>query len=409
MKKENGVQIVNVHLFSKSKGKKSNSHLANCSKTIPQEKETKFSSFHSKLPSILNYENLLNKLLKFIKNTFPEPYLEIKNFLQNEIQLSIESSIKRNESQSSILNTIPQSKNISTIHPPNTINIKPKNEKKLKLSYDFSNLLTSPKPKPIKIEISNIKKVNNITITPSNTKTITKDNKDIHSLFTILKKDNQSNNNKAQKQKPSKTQSNSKSKSKSTSRECSNNHYTNTNSNLTSGNNLKKVTTVKQTLITKSQPLLNEKLFSKLNLKTNTTHSKSKVKKKSFIKVKSNSSNKRTSSKCSVKNHSSNMKTIPKNSKSKKKKQNKTTNQEGNVHSNKESKVKSQYIDLTDIPISNVNVTKNEEMMKQIKNTLDDNLKVMFNFSYENFLSKESESESKKSSQQDIVLSDQNE
>ena len=103
------------------------------------------------------------------------------------------------------------------------------------------------------------------------------------------------------------------------------------------------------------------------------------------------------------------MKTIPKNSKSKKKKQNKTTNQEGNVHSNKESKVKSQYIDLTDIPISNVNVTKNEEMMKQIKNTLDDNLKVMFNFSYENFLSKESESESKKSSQQDIVLSDQNE
>ena len=133
MKKENGVQIVNVHLFSKSKGKKSNSHLANCSKTIPQEKETKFSPFHSKLPSILNYENLLNKLLKFIKNTFPEPYLEIKNFLQNEIQLSIESSIKRNESQSSILNTIPQSKNISTIHPPNTINIKPKNEKKLKI------------------------------------------------------------------------------------------------------------------------------------------------------------------------------------------------------------------------------------------------------------------------------------
>lgn len=406
MKKENGVQIVNVHLFSKSKGKKNNLHLGNNSKTIPQEEESKF-----KLPSILNYENLLNKLLKFIKNTFPEPYLEIKNFLQNEIQQSIESSIKRNESQSSILNTIPQSKNTITIHPPNTINIKPKNEKKLKLSYDFSNLLTSPKPKPIKIEISNIKKVNNITITPSNTKTITKDNKDIHSLFTILKKDNQSNN-KTQKQKPSKTQSNSKSKSKSTSRECSNNHYTNTNSNITNGNNLKKVTTVKQTLITKSQPLLNEKLFSKLNLKTNATHSKSKVKKKSFIKVKSNSSNKRTSSKCSVKNHSSNMKTIPKNSKSKKKKQNKTTmntNIECNVHSNKESKVKSQYIDLSDVTSNNINVTKNEEMMKQIKNTLDDNLKVMFNFSYENFLSKESESESKKSSQQEIVLNEQNE
>ncbi len=37
----------------------------------------------------------------------------------------------------------------------------------------------------------------------------------------------------------------------------------------------------------------------------------------------------------------------------------------------------------------------NEEMMKKIKNTLDDNLKFMFNFSYENFLSKESEQESK--------------
>ena len=37
----------------------------------------------------------------------------------------------------------------------------------------------------------------------------------------------------------------------------------------------------------------------------------------------------------------------------------------------------------------------NEEMMKKIKNTVDDNLKKMFNFSYENFLSKESEQESK--------------
>ena len=40
----------------------------------------------------------------------------------------------------------------------------------------------------------------------------------------------------------------------------------------------------------------------------------------------------------------------------------------------------------------NVNVT-NEELMKKIKNSLDDNLKVMLNFSYENFLSKESERE----------------
>ena len=43
---------------------------------------------------------------------------------------------------------------------------------------------------------------------------------------------------------------------------------------------------------------------------------------------------------------------------------------------------------------TNINIT-NEEMMKEIKNTIDDNLKIMLNFSYENFLSKESERESK--------------
>ena len=60
-------------------------------------------------------------------------------------------------------------------------------KKKLKLSYDFSNLLAGPKPKPIKIEISNIKQVhnnnNNISTTSSTFNT-----KDIHSLYTIIKK-----------------------------------------------------------------------------------------------------------------------------------------------------------------------------------------------------------------------------
>jgi hypothetical protein len=43
-----------------------------------------------------------------------------------------------------------------------------------------------------------------------------------------------------------------------------------------------------------------------------------------------------------------------------------------------------------------------EEMLDKIKNSLDDdNLKVMLNFSYENFLSKESERESKELSIED--------
>ena len=47
-------------------------------------------------------------------------------------------------------------------------------------------------------------------------------------------------------------------------------------------------------------------------------------------------------------------------------------------------------------------IMNSEEMLKKIKNSLDDdNLKVMLNFSYENFLSKESERESKEYSIED--------
>ena len=96
-------------------------------------------------------------------------------------------------------------------------------------------------------------------------------------------------------------------------------------------------------------------------------------------------------------------KPIPKRSNSKtKKNQNKTVVPAftyENAKNTEHSKIKSQYIDLNEESTKSI---KNEEMMKQIKSTLDDNLKVIFNFSYENFLSKESESESKKSSLHDI-------
>ena len=477
MKKENGVQIINVHLFSsKSRGKKNKnigtyqslpSNPNQREKSIPKPKLF-YNSFHQKATNCINYELLINKLLKYIKKTFTEnQYLDIKKYIQNEISQLSSSSIDQNESQSSIFNASPPKNSISITensemrsvnfgnHSKVIVN-KDKNvkkEKKLKLSYDFSNLLTSPKPKPIKIEISNIKKINNqnSSTTPSSKKNNI-GTKDIHSLYTIIKKDNQTTA-KSNHQKPSKTQSNSKSKSKSTSRDCSNNHYSNTNSNinqnLTNNNNLKKVTTVKQTLITKSQPLLNEKLFSKLNLNNNcqnnpsncntitnvrsgntSSNPKSKIKPKSKVhhQNKTNSNN-RTSSKCSGKNNmgsNANNKQIQINSnsnlkKDNKKKQNKTTitlqdknnllcyeNEKNNqINSNK---IKSQYIDLNLEKSSSINnINKNEEMMKQIKNTLDENLKVIFNFSYENFLSKESESESKKSSQQEIMINEQNE
>ena len=79
---------------------------------------------------------------------------------------------------------------------------------------------------------------------------------------------------------------------------------------------------------------------------------------------------------------------------------------QNNKNNNKFNK-KGDYIKTSQqIVINNENkqIKENTEMMKQIKNTLDDNLKVIFNFSYEDFLSKESETESKKSSRLETLM-----
>jgi hypothetical protein len=51
---------------------------------------------------------------------------------------------------------------------------------------------------------------------------------------------------------------------------------------------------------------------------------------------------------------------------------------------------------------------KNNELLKEIKSSLDDNLKIMFNFSYECFLNKESESESKRTFEEGNVNTNSN-
>ena len=47
---------------------------------------------------------------------------------------------------------------------------------------------------------------------------------------------------------------------------------------------------------------------------------------------------------------------------------------------------------IDDCKVSDTN-PKNNELISKIKDSLDDNLKHIFNFSYENFLNKESERE----------------
>ncbi len=104
-----------------------------------------------------------------------------------------------------------------------------------------------------------------------------------------------------------------------------------------------------------------------------------------FSKINNNSHNKSNSSRIRLKKRN-NQNSFPKPKKPENKKNN-TLN----------------YSDKNNIPNGIIDLTKekkkspikNEEMMKQIKNTIDDNLKIMLNFSYENFLRKESEHESK--------------
>ncbi len=90
---------------------------------------------------------------------------------------------------------------------------------------------------------------------------------------------------------------------------------------------------------------------------------------------------------------------------------NNNNNRENNPYniSNIASKQRNKNIATLESKNTQISFLKNEEMLKQIKNTIDDNLKIMFNFSYENFLSKESEQESKEVSREiDMNVSNEN-
>ena len=205
----------------------------------------------------------------------------------------------------------------------------------------------------------------------------------------------------------------------------------------------KKYTTIKSTLIHQSLPLLNEKLFSKLTNSNNRTKSSkknnivyntisnisvSKITKSISYKTEPNIShninisltnksnnfkNENNYNSLRINSYRKKVKFNNKNLKNKNKKNNliiknqinylspsennkiKITNISPKHRNNNNNNNNNLEFKTTQIP-----VLKNEEMIKQIKNTIDDNLKVMFNFSYENFLSKESEHESKEISRE---------
>lgn len=314
-------------------------------------------------------------------------------------------------------------------------------EKKLKLSYDLNNSIKG-KPNGI-VGVSNVKK----------------SGKEIHSLYNICKTGHKLINININ---PSKTESNSKSKSKSksksTSRECSSNHAPYQYQIITSNLN-KKVVKTKKSLINKSTPLLNGKLFSKINIcpypkpkllcnkveftqgnqlanngtgmgqlfKTNICspssknnhnnthyHSNTKDNQQKIVmsylnhNVQINKKNNSTiqfqnkplfpvNTTSTVQTQMNQNKTLNSDTRKNTNIDNDNNTNNTNSHRNKQIGIGTEYVDL-----NSYKAIKNDDQIKEIKNILDDNLRVMFNFSYENFLSKESETESKNNSIQEI-------
>lgn len=372
------------------------------------------------------YQSIMNKLFKFLKKKLPvDVYNEIKYYFKNEV-IKIHAMIS-NDSISSIFDLQSTSSRSDM-----------KNGKKLKLSYD----LCHSKAKSIKIDMSHLKK----------------EGKELHSLYSIIKGNHQMI---TKNLKSSKTQSNSKSKSRSISRECSSNH---THHQIFSSKKKKKVVKVKYSLINKSHPLLNGKLFSKINKRVHTqikypfakiSNTQSIVLKKSFpmnnnwfniynikyqptihpksitpaINYNNHPSEPHKSKNCSTTlvfqnkpissisqsptmhaqtqfNNDQILNTDTKNNGLLTEHESYCNNTQRNRNQNNQI-IEKKLIESTSNCTRPGNI-RNEELMKTIKSTLDDNLKVMFNFSYENFLSKESESESKTNSFQELNSNDQN-
>ena len=229
----------------------------------------------------------------------------------------------------------------------------------------------------------------------------------------------------------------------------SNSYNTISNRNMKNFFQKNKKGSIKSTLIHQLHPLLNEKLFSKLtnsinrrktsknsNVVYNTISniSVSKITKNISYKTEPNIShniNLSFSNKSSIKQNKCNssginsyrQKVNSKNNKISSKKKHKAIltinipNQYNNL-----SRIDNNQIKITNIAPKYINkqsllkdkskqipILQNDEMLKQIKSTIDDNLKLMFNFSYENFLSKQSEHESKEISREiEMNISNEN-
>ena len=345
--------------------------------------------------SIKIYEKAIDKLFLYMKKILPnEIYKDIQNKFLIDISKELnnynnKTNMKKEDSiTSSITNLIKTMINNSiNIDDFSSINNNHHNNK-IKLPYNIGN----------DINIISSNKINNLI-------------KKHTSLYTLTKS----------KILNSKTMSNSKSKSKSGSKSPSNSKSKNEHNK-----NNKKVS-MKKFIFGNHKTTLNLKLFEKINSELLKIDFKPISKKKIFsdkkqIKnIKKNNSpnikdthnrNNKISNICEIIiSNGSNNNTI-RNSLKKKEKHSKSNfslnfkinNKNNNLNDNKENS-KSSEKNKKIISNNNdnniikeiINESKNSEQLKEIKSSLDENLKKMFNFSYEDFLNKESETESKKS------------
>jgi hypothetical protein len=413
-----------------------------------------------------NYEYILQKLLRYLKQKMSNlQYENTKIFLKKEIINLIQSNeININENKNDSISMILKSlsnrnpylkidkkiieSNILFTGNSSSLNKKDKyknlnkkvNNKKLKLSYDFSNIISSNKTTVLDNNKKTEKKIINpfskhkkFCLKPMTTR-------DLHSLYSIIKNPySKKSENKKNKNYLNQTQSNSKSKndSRSTSREYSSHHsntffknitYTNrsdnlgkinfhnskyfhnytfsknkkknfnNNTSLNNNNHKNKITNLKPTQ-NNNKSILNKKLFSKIgnlvipkkkNIISNNNDISNSI---NITKIFKTYENKKIINKTITQTNSNSSSRI------------KSYRNKKNILSSSKRPFSNKPIQSTIIKnlyesIKYNNSVKNEDMIKQIKNTIDDNLKVMFNFSYENFLSKESEHESRELSRE---------
>ena len=324
------------------------------------------------------YENSIDKLFLYMKSILPnKTYNDIKSKFLNEITKEINDYSNKkyftnDDSITSSIKTLIKNKILFDDYSSNN-----NNKTKTQLSYNLNE------------GNNNNFSCNNNTISNKHS-----------SLYTLTKS----------KILNSKTMSNSKSKSKSGSKSNSKGR----NEFNKSARNNKKISMKKYTFGVFKSNNLNSKLFQKINsellkidlnpisYKKNTIDGNNKgniFNKKSngtkFIYL-NNRNNKISTS------HTTG------NSLNKKEKHIKSNfslnfNNKNNMSEIIENKTIQKHLNLINKNNKNniikevINESKNSEQLKEIKSSLDENLKIMFNFSYEDFLNKESETESKKS------------